>query len=117
LPQSRVARVSEIGRDRRGVGCKRFNPTATPGGQAATYRELIGIAEEVIDSARAALRQTPKARGKDRITDLAIAATRGEIEHVCALGAFGEEWPNWIGVSNEKLYEPHTNLIKRAHTD
>jgi transposase, IS5 family len=85
--------------------------------QTATYRELIGIAEEVIDSARAALRQTPKARGKDRITDLAIAATRGEIEHVCALGAFGEEWPNWIGVSNEKLYEPHTNLIKRAHTD
>src|ERR1700726_2942328 len=34
--------------------------------QTATYRELIGIAEEVIESARAALRQTRKARGKDK---------------------------------------------------
>ncbi|WP_213257786.1 hypothetical protein, partial [Bradyrhizobium sp. sBnM-33] len=39
--------------------------------QTATYRELIGIAEEVIESARTALRQTRKARGKDMITDLA----------------------------------------------
>src|SRR6266576_3667693 len=41
--------------------------------QTATYRELIGIAEEVIESARTALRQTRKARGKDMITDLAIS--------------------------------------------
>ena len=39
--------------------------------QTATYRELIGIAEEVVESARAALRQTSKARGKDMIADLA----------------------------------------------
>ena len=55
--------------------------------QTRTYRELIGIAEEVIDSARAALRQTRKARGKDMITELAIAETRKEIEHFCSLGA------------------------------
>ncbi|HVT27937.1 MAG TPA: hypothetical protein VHE81_07965 [Lacipirellulaceae bacterium] len=42
--------------------------------QTGTYRELIGIAEEVIDGARAALRQTRKARGKDMITDLVIGA-------------------------------------------
>src|SRR6202008_4404265 len=86
-------------------------------------RELIGIAEEVIDSARAALRQTRKARGKDMITDLAIAAMRKEIEHFCALGARvtdqsrrrvlnGEQVP-----TDEKLYsifEPHTDLIKRG---
>jgi IS5 family transposase len=91
--------------------------------QTATYRELIGIAEEVIDSARAALRQTGKARGKDMITDLAIAETRKEIEHFCALGARvtdqsrrrvlnGEQVP-----TVEKLYsifEPHTDLIKRG---
>src|SRR5258705_8029464 len=53
--------------------------------QTATYRELIGIAEEVIESARAALRQTRKARSKGMITDLAIAETRKEIEHFCGL--------------------------------
>jgi IS5 family transposase len=89
--------------------------------QTATYRELIAIAEEVIDIARAALRQTHRARGKDIITDLAIAETRKEIEQFCALGARvtdqsrrrvlnGEQVP-----TDEKLYsifEPHTDLIK-----
>jgi len=91
--------------------------------QTATYRELIGIAEEVIASARTALRQTRKARGKDMITDLAIAETRKEIEHFCGLGdrvtdqsrrrvLNGEQVP-----TAEKLYsifEPHTDLIKRG---
>ena len=54
--------------------------------QTATYRELIGIAEEVIESARAALRQTSKAGGKDTITELAIAELRKQIEHFCGLG-------------------------------
>src|SRR6202521_4960088 len=55
--------------------------------QTGTYRELIGIAEEVIESARTALRQTRKAHGKNMITDLAQAETRKEIEHFCDLGA------------------------------
>src|SRR3979490_3054392 len=55
--------------------------------QTGTYRELIGIAEEVIESARTALQQTRKARGKDMIADLAIAEMRKEIEHFCGLGA------------------------------
>jgi transposase, IS5 family len=54
--------------------------------QTETYRELIGIAEEVVESARTALWRTRKARGKDMITDLAIAETRKEIEHFCGLG-------------------------------
>jgi transposase, IS5 family len=91
--------------------------------QTETYRELIGIAEEVIESARAALRKTSKARGKDMIADIAITETRKEIEHFCALGARvidqsrrrvlnGEQVP-----AAEKLYsifEPHTDLIKRG---
>jgi transposase, IS5 family len=91
--------------------------------QTGTYRELIGIAEEVIESARAALRKTSKARGKDMIADIAITETRKEIEHFCALGARvidqsrrrvlnGEQVP-----AAEKLYsifEPHTDLIKRG---
>jgi IS5 family transposase len=55
--------------------------------QTGTYRELIGIAEEVVESARTALRQTRKARGKDMIADLVIVETRKEIEHFCGLGA------------------------------
>src|SRR6185369_7701263 len=63
------------------------------------------------------------ARGKDMITELAIAETRKEIEHFCGLGARvidqsrrrvlnGEQVP-----TAEKLYsifEPHTDLIKRG---
>ncbi len=88
--------------------------------QIGTYRELIGIAEEVIESARTATR---KARGKDTITNLTIAEMRKEIEHFCGLGARvidqsrrrvlnGEQVP-----TAEKLYsifEPHTDLIKRG---
>ena len=91
--------------------------------QTGTYRELIGIAEEVVESAETALRQTRKARGKDMIADLAIAETRKEIEHFCNLGARvidqsrrrvlnGEQVP-----TAEKIYsifEPHTDLIKRG---
>jgi transposase, IS5 family len=91
--------------------------------QAGTYRELIAIAEEVVESAGKALRQTRKARGKDMIADLAIAETRKEIEHFCDLGARvidqsrrrvlnGEQVP-----TAEKIYsifEPHTDLIKRG---
>src|ERR1700737_3456861 len=91
--------------------------------QTGRYRELIGIAEEVIESARTALRQTRKARGTDMISELAIAETRKEIEHFCGLGdrvlnqsrrrvLDGEQVP-----AAEKLYsifEPHTDLIKRG---
>ena len=76
-----------------------------------------------MESARTALRQTRKARGKDMITELAIAEMRKEIEHYCGLGARvidqsrrrvlnGEQVPN-----AEKIYsifEPHTDLIKRG---
>lgn len=55
--------------------------------QAGTYRELIGIAEEVVESARMALWRTAKARGKDIIAEFAIAQARKEIEHFCGLGA------------------------------
>jgi IS5 family transposase len=88
--------------------------------QIGTYRELICIAEEVIESARTATR---RARGKDTITDLTIAEMRKEIEHFCGLGSRvidqsrrrmlnGEQVP-----TAEKLYsifEPHTDLIKRG---
>jgi len=91
--------------------------------QAGTYRELIGIADEVVDSARTVIENTQKARGKDPIADIAADELRKEIEHFCGLGSRvidqarrrvldGEQVP-----TAEKIYsifEPHTDLIKRG---
>jgi IS5 family transposase len=101
----------------------RMTPKQRHEHQTGKYCELIGIAEEVVEGARAVLRKTHKTRGKDMITDLAIAETRKEIEHFCGLGARvidqsrrrvlnGEQVP-----TAEKIYsifEPHTDLIKRG---
>jgi IS5 family transposase len=91
--------------------------------QTGTYRELIGIAEEVVESARMALEKTSKTRGKDMLADMAVEEIRKDIEHYCDLGSQvidqarrrvlnGEQVPN-----AEKIYsifEPHTDLIKRG---
>jgi IS5 family transposase len=91
--------------------------------QTGTYRELIGIAEEVVESARMALEKTSKTRGKDMLADMAVEEIRKDIEHYCGLGSQvidqarrrvlnGEQVPN-----AEKIYsifEPHTDLIKRG---
>ena len=91
--------------------------------QTATYRELIGIAEEVVANARIALEKTAKMRGKDLLAAMTTDAIRDEIAHYCGLGARvinqarrrvleGEQVPN-----AEKIYsifEPHTDLIKRG---
>jgi transposase, IS5 family len=91
--------------------------------QTRSYCALIGIAEEVVEGARAALKNTRKARGKDMIAELAIAQTRQEIEHFCKLGrrVIDQARRRVLGgeqVANaEKIYsifEPHTDLIKRG---
>jgi transposase, IS5 family len=91
--------------------------------QAGTYRALIGIAEEVVGNARAALEKTGKMRGRDLFVDMAVEELRERIAHFCELGSRvidqarrraleGEQVPN-----SEKIYsifEPHTDLIKRG---
>jgi transposase, IS5 family len=91
--------------------------------QSGTYRAQIGIAEEVVASARMVLERTAKWRGKDMFADLAIDEIRRQIAHYCGLGGRvidqarrrvidGEQVPN-----AEKIYsifEPHTDLIKRG---
>jgi transposase, IS5 family len=91
--------------------------------QTTIYRELIGIAEEVMASARTALEKTADMRGKDLSSSLTIEAVRDEVAHYCGLGERvidqarrrvldGEQVPN-----SEKIYsifEPHTDLIKRG---
>src|SRR6266849_4083877 len=78
--------------------------------QTGTYRELIGIAEKVVDSARMALERTSKLRGKDMLADMTIEEIRKEIEEYCRPGSCvidqarrrvleGEQVPN-----AEKIY-------------
>jgi IS5 family transposase len=91
--------------------------------QTGTYRELIGIGEEVVQAARTVLENTRKTRGKDPLADLAIAETRKEIEHFCGLGRRvidqarrrvldGEQVPTAEKVYS--IFEPHTDPIKRG---
>jgi transposase, IS5 family len=91
--------------------------------QIETYRALIGIANEVVASAKTALDTTSNLRGKDLLAALKIDALRHEIAHYCDLGEQvidqarrrvldGEKVPN-----DEKIFsifEPHTDLIKRG---
>jgi len=91
--------------------------------QTTIYRALIGIAEEVVASARTALEKTATMRGEDLFAAMAIDAVRDEIVHYCGLGEQvidqarrrvleHEQVPN-----AEKIYsifEPHTDLIKRG---
>ena len=102
---------------------QRLTPKERHQRQTEKYRELIGIAEEVVNSARKVVKQTRKARGKDLVTAVAIAELRKEIDHYCKLGSRvidqagrrvlqGEQVPN-----AEKIYsifETHTDLIKRG---
>jgi IS5 family transposase len=91
--------------------------------QSGTYRDLIGIAEEVVESARTAIEKTSKTRSKDMLAEIAVGELRKEIKHFCDLAdrvidqarrrvLDGEQVP-----AAEKIYsifEPHTDLIKRG---
>ena len=108
---------------RRMQALQRMTTTQRRERQTGKYRELIGIAEQVVEGARAALRRTRKVRGKVLLSALAIEQLREEIERNCGLGdrvidqarrrvLEGEQVPN-----AEKIYsifEPHTDLIKRG---
>jgi IS5 family transposase len=91
--------------------------------QTEKYRQLIGMTQEVVESARGVLAHTRKAGGKSLAVELAIRQLRQQIDHYCGLGdrvidqarrrvLEGEQVPN-----PEKIYsifEPHTDLIKRG---
>ena len=117
--QTRAAR-------RRMQQIQRMTPQQRHEQQTKKYRELIGITQEVVSSARGVLTRTRKVRSQDLITDLEIQQLRKEIEHYCQLGERvidqarrrvleGETVPN-----AEKIYsifEPHTDLIKRGKVE
>ena len=108
---------------RRMLAIQRMTTTQRHARQTGKYRELIGIAEKVVECARSALEDARNARSKDLLSDLAAEELRKEIERYCGLGdrvidqarrrvLEGEQVPN-----AEKIYsifEPHTDLIKRG---
>jgi transposase, IS5 family len=108
---------------RRMQAIQRMSATQRLRQQTAKYRELIGIAEDVVACARSALEKRPNARGKNLVDDLVMAGLRKQIDHYRGLAdrvidqarrrvVEGEQVPN-----AEKIYsifEPHTDLIKRG---
>jgi transposase, IS5 family len=108
---------------RRMQAIQRMTPKQRVARQRNTYAELIGIAEQVVEGGRRALRQTGNIRGKDPLSELAIGALQAEIDHYCALGERvidqarrrvlqGEQVPNAEKVYS--IFEAHTDLIKRG---
>jgi IS5 family transposase len=108
---------------RRMQAIQRMTPKQRAARQRNTYGELIGIAEEVVEGGRRALRQTRNIRSKDPLSQLAIGELQAEIDHYCGLGARvidqarrrvlqGEQVPNAEKVYS--IFEPHTDLIKRG---
>ena len=102
---------------------QRMTPKQRQAHQQEKYRELIGIANQVVESARAGLQQTRAFVAPDPVAQFAVEELRGQIEHYCDLGdrvidqarrrvLQGEQVP-----TAEKIYsifEPHTDLIKRG---
>src|SRR6266702_6985067 len=102
---------------------QRMSATQRQHRQVGKYRELIGIAEQVVAGARSALENPRNAPGKALLANLVLDELRKEIGHYCGLAdraidqarrrvIDGEQVP-----SAEKLYsifEPHTDLIKRG---
>ena len=108
---------------RRMQALQRMTPTQRKTHQRKKYRELIGIAEEVVESARQSLRDTQKVHLIDPVAPSAAEELRRQIGHYCGLGErvidqarrrvlLGEQVPNDEKVFS--IFEPHTDLIKRG---
>ena len=102
---------------------QRLTPKERPTRQTKKYRQLIGIAEEVVKSARKVLERTRKTHRGDPLTDRRIGELRKEIDQFCKLGdrvidqasrrvLQGEQVPNEEKIFS--IFEVHTDLIKRG---
>jgi transposase, IS5 family len=108
---------------RRMLAIQRMTTTQRHHQQIGKYRELVGIAEEVVESARRTLEKTSKTRGQDMFADMAIGEIRTEIEHFCGLGSRVIDQARRRVLDGEQvataekiysIFEPHTDLIKRG---
>ena len=106
---------------RRMLAIQRMTTTQRQTQQRGKYRELIGIAEEVVEQARSGLRHTRKVRAKDVPSQLALEELRREIEHYCGLGERVVDQARRRVLQGEQvaekiysIFEPHTDLIMRG---
>jgi len=106
---------------RRMLAIQRMTTTQRQTQQRGKYRELIGIAEEVVEGARRGLRHTRKVRAKDVPSQLALEELRREIEHYCGLGERVVDQARRRVLQGEQvaekiysIFEPHTDLIMRG---
>ena len=102
---------------------QRMTPKERYERQTEKYRELIGVTEEVVNSAQKVVEQTRKARGKDLVAEMAIPALRKEIDHYCELGDRVIDQARRRVLQGEQvstaekiysIFETHTDLIKRG---
>ena len=106
---------------RRMLAIQRMTTTQRQTQQRGKYRELIGIAEEVVEQARSGLRHTRKVRAKDVPSQLALEELRREIEHYCGLGERVVDQARRRVLQGEQvaekiysIFEPHTDLFMRG---
>jgi IS5 family transposase len=108
---------------RRMLAIQRMSATQRQGQQTSKYRELIGIAEQVVACARSALKKPDNARGKDVFRSPAITGLSHEIDRYCGLAARVIDQARRRVVDGEQvlnaekvysIFEPHTDLIKRG---
>jgi transposase, IS5 family len=102
---------------------QRLTPRQRHDQQQDKYRQLIGIAQQVVHNARGVLEKTQDEGAVDLLDDVIISELRSKIDHYCQLSdrvidqsrrrvLEGEQVPN-----DQKIYsifETHTDLIKRG---
>lgn len=101
----------------------RLTPAQRPRQQRRTYRDLLGVTEGVVATARAAIATARTTAPREPLAAALVTGVCGEIEQVCGLAdqviaqtrrrvLEGEQLP-----VHEKLFsifEPHTDLIVRG---
>ena len=101
----------------------RLTPAQRPRQQKRKYRDLLGVTDGVVATARAAVATARAAPPGDPRAAALVTGLSGEIEHFCGLAdrvivqtrrrvLGGEQLP--VHEKIFSIFEPHTDLIKRA---
>jgi len=124
VPHARSGFADRTRRARRRMQeISRLTPTQRPRQQRRKYRDLLGVTEGVVATARAAIATARTTAPREPLAAALVTRVCGEIEHFCGLAdqviaqtrrrvLEGEQLP-----VHEKLFsifEPHTDLLKRG---
>ncbi len=124
LPQVVAGFANRTRRARRRMQeIQRMTPTQRKQRQRRKYRDLIRTSEQVVQSAREALKKTSGVRSIDPRQNIALRDLRAQIEHYCGLGQRVIDQTRRRVIEGESvsaeqkiysIFEPHTDLIKRG---